>query len=128
MAFLDDNTYDQGLDYLDNNGSGGALHICSQEPTTVTEAKTTYTLGNKTAITITGTTAGSPSGRDVVVDAISGGSVTATGTATHWAVLNSAQTVLLATGPITGGGTSVTINNTFSLTAITVTFTDATAV
>lgn len=119
MAYINDEVFDQGLDYLDTNGT--RIDICSQEPTTYTEATSTYTLGNDTVNT-GATEDGDASGRKVVVPAISAGSVTGTGTATHWA-LTDGSSVLLATGSL-GSSQAVTSGNTFTLTAIDITIPD----
>ena len=113
MAFLSDEVLDQGLDYLDTNGT--RLDICSQEPTTYAEATSTYTLGNATVNT-GATQNGDTSGRKVTIPSISSGSVTGTGTASHWA-LTDGSAELLATGAL-GSSQSVTSGNTFTLTAI----------
>jgi len=121
MAFLNDEIRDQGLDYATTNGT--RIDICSQEPTTYAEATSTYTLGNDT--TTTGaTTDGDTDGRKVVVAAISGGSVTSDGTATHWA-LTDGSSVLLATGALAASA-SVTSGGSFDLAAIDITIRDAT--
>ena len=124
MAFLIDNVYDSGLSYITSNGT--RIDICSQEPTTYTQATSTYTLGNKTSMTVGSPTNGNTDGRNVVVPAITTGSVTATGTASHWALTNASNT-LIATGSLTSSQ-SVTNGNTFTLDAIDITIRDATSV
>jgi hypothetical protein len=124
MAFLNDNVYDSGLSYVTTNGT--RIDICSQEPTTYTQATSTYTLGNKTSMTVGSPTNGATDGRKVVVPAITTGSVTATGTASHWALTNASNT-LIATGSLTSNQ-SVTSGNTFTLDAIDITIRDATSV
>ncbi|MDI6770104.1 MAG: hypothetical protein QMD04_10585, partial [Anaerolineales bacterium] len=57
-----------------------------------------------------------PSGRKVTVPSISDGAVTATGTATHYAVVDTANSRLLATGALSASQV-VTNGNTFTLTA-----------
>lgn len=115
MAFLSDNVLDAALDYIDTNA--GELHICSQEPANYTEATSTYTLGNKSSPTVSAPTAGDTSGRKVTVSSINDGSVTGTGTATHWALVKTtATTELLAAGSLSSSQ-SVTSGNTFTLTA-----------
>lgn len=57
-----------------------------------------------------------PSGRRVTVAAIADGSVTATGTATHWAITDTANGRLLATGAL-AASQLVTSGNTFTLGA-----------
>jgi len=119
--YINDEVFDQGLDYADTNGT--RIDITSQVATSRTEAITTYTLGNDTVNTGT-TEAGAIDGRRVIVPAITVGSVTGTDTATHWALTSGSE--LLATGPLTGGGQAVTSGNTFSLDAISITLRDAT--
>ncbi|TFH46180.1 MAG: hypothetical protein E4H01_10375 [Lysobacterales bacterium] len=115
-AFINDEVFDQGLDYADTNGT--RVDICSQEPTTYTEATSTYTLGNN-AVNTGATEAGATDGRRVIVPAISAGSVTGSGTASHWALTDGA-TLLIATGALSSPQ-AVTSGNTFSLDAISIT-------
>lgn len=122
MAYLNDEVFDQGLDYATTNGT--RVDICSQEPTTYAEATSTYTLGNKTSATTGATQDGATDGRRVIVAAITDGSVTGTGTATHWALTDNAA-ILVATGALTASA-SVTSGNTFTLDAISLTIRDAT--
>jgi hypothetical protein len=114
VAFVYDELFDAGLDYFDATArTGEVLHICSQQPTTRTEAVTTYSLGSATPTT-TGP-ADHTTGRKITIDAISGGTVSTTGTATHWAYCD--DTNLLATHTLSTSK-SVTATNTFSLDAI----------
>lgn len=121
MAFINDEIFDQGLDYADTNGT--RVDICSQEPTTYAEATTTYTLGNKTGLNTGATEDGATDGRRVIVPAVTDGSVTGTGTATHWA-LTDGTSVLLATGSLSASQ-AVTSGNSFTLGAISITIRDA---
>jgi hypothetical protein len=120
MAYLNDEAFDSGLDWIDTNGT--RLDICSAEPTTYTQATSTYSLGNKTSLNIGAPEAGSPSGRMVTVPAISDGSVTTTGTATHWAITNGSDTLIAAGSLASSQG--VTSGNTFTLTSFTICFPD----
>lgn len=117
MAFLNDRVYDNGLGVF--NAEANRLDICSSEPSTYTEATSTYTLGNKTSYTVGAPAAGSPDGRQVTAPSISDGSVTGTGTATHWAIVDTVNTRLLAAGSLSTSQ-SVTASNTFTLTSFTV--------
>ena len=58
----------------------------------------------------------SPNGRKVTLAAITGESVTGTGTATHYAITDTGNSRLLATGALSASQ-AVTSGNTFSLTA-----------
>lgn len=121
MAFINDEVFDQGLDYADTNGT--RIDICSQEPTTYAQATSTYTLGNKTGLNTGTTEAGATDGRRVIVPAITDGSVTGTDTATHWA-LTDGSAILVATGDLSSSQ-AVTSGNTFTLDAISITIRDA---
>ena len=121
MAYINDEVFDQGLDYADTNGT--RIDICSSEPATYTAATSTVTLGNKTGLNTGATQAGATDGRRVIVPAITDGAVTATGSATHWALTDGAS-ILIATGALSTAQ-SVTNTNTFTLDAISITIRDA---
>lgn len=116
MAFLHSDIYDKGLSEL---SKGNRLDICSQEPTTYAGATTTYTLGNKATPTVGNPADRAGGGREVAVSAISDGSVTGTGKATHWALSDTAGSRLLAAAPLSASQ-DVTSGNTFTLTAFKV--------
>ena len=114
MATLNDRVLDNGLTILDTEAT--RVDITSQEATSYAEATSTYTLGNETSISISAPADASPNGRKVTLSAITGASVTATGTATHFAISDTSNTRLLATGSLSASQ-AVTSGNTFSLTA-----------
>jgi hypothetical protein len=114
MPYFNDRVYDNGLSVLDTEAT--AAYICSQEPTTYAQAITTYALGSKSGISIGAPQAHSPSGREVVLAAISDGACSATGTATHVAIVDVSNTRLLATQAL-NAQQAVTSGNPFSLTA-----------
>jgi hypothetical protein len=120
MAFIADVVFDSGLTTLDTNGT--RLDITSQEATTYAEATSTYTLGNDTVNT-GAPEDGATDGRRCIVPAITAGSVTGTGTATHWALTNGSTTIY-ATGALSSSQ-AVTSGNTFSLDAVSITIRDA---
>jgi len=119
MAYINDLAFDAAISYLITNGN--RLHICSQEPTVV---GTLYSLGNKASITLGAAGGGTPSGRKTTVPAITDGTVTGNGTATHWAIINTAATILVATGQLSASQV-VANGNTFTLGAFDLTITDA---
>ena len=123
MAFLNDNVFDSGLAYATTNGT--RIDLVSTDPLGVYATVTGNTLGNR-AITTGAATAGDIDGRKVVVPAITDGSVTGTGTATHWALTNGTSLVV-ASGSLTASQ-AVTNGNTFTLDAINITLRDATSV
>ena len=114
MATINDRVLDNGLTILDLEAS--RVDICSQEPASYAEATSTYTLGNETSISISAPADASPNGRKVTLAAVSGASVTGTGTATHYAISDTSNSRLLATGSLSASQV-VTSGNTFSLTA-----------
>lgn len=115
MAFLHDEVFDQGLEYLVAQAT--ALHICSAEPTTLAEATSTLTLGNKATPTISAPADRAGGGREVTISAFADGNVTATGNASHWALVSSTQ--LLATSGLSAVQ-AVTSGNSFEITAFTI--------
>lgn len=112
MATLNDRVYDNGLTVLGTEGT--RLDICSQEPATYTAATSTYTLGNKTSLSIGAPAARAGGGREVTVASFSDGSVTGSGTATHFSISDPTNSRLLATGVLSASQV-VTSGNTFSL-------------
>lgn len=123
MAFMADSVLDGAIAVL--TGGVNRLDICSQEPTTYAEATSTYTLGNKTSPSLGSASNGTPSGRKTTVAAITDGSVTGTGTATHWALVATGSSTLLATGSL-ASSQAVTNGNTFATDAFDLTVLDAT--
>ena len=114
MAFIADRVLDNGLSAL--SAEATRLDICSSEPTSYTEATSTVTLGTKTGVSVGTPAARSPDGRKVTVASISDGSVSGTGTASHWALTDPANSRLLATGSLSASQ-AVTSGNTFTLAA-----------
>lgn len=115
--------------YLDLALSGvdsdtNLLVICSALPTTYTEAYTTYKLGSKTSPTVSAPADASPNGRKVTVSAITDGSITASGTATHYALVNTTSSRLIAAQALSASQV-VTSGNTFALGAIDIRIPDA---
>jgi hypothetical protein len=118
MAFLDDSVYDAALNVVKNNAT--ILHICSGLPANYAGIAA-VTLGNKASPAFTGPTDATPNGRKVTVTAITDGTVTGTGTATHYAIASGS--VLLAANTITSQ--AVTSGNTFTTPAIIIRQPDA---
>ena len=116
---VSDRTLDYGL--LDTKNLATHVHILSQDPIVYADVAT-YTLGNKNwgaGNALTGPAAGSPNGRQIQSVAITDGSVTATGTATKWAIIDSVNSRLLLNGSL-AAGQAVTSGNTFTLASFTV--------
>ena len=117
MATLNDRVFDNGLTVLDTEAN--AIHITSAEATTYAAATSTLTLGNSTSLSIGAPQDRTGGGREVVVAAINDGSVTGTGTATHYAIVDTANSRLLATGSLTASQ-AVTSGNTFTLSSVSI--------
>ena len=98
MTFLTDNAHDALMNYIRTNCEN--MYICSQEPTTFTEASSTYKLGTKATPKIGAPAAGDTSGRKVTISAISDGVVNSAGTATHYALTDDTGTELLFAGAL----------------------------
>lgn len=120
MPLIADRVYDLGLNVLDTEAN--AIYICNAEPATYTAATTTNALGNATGGNFPGIgvpSAGTPNGRQVTVNAVTNGTVTATGTASHYAIVDTVNSRLLATSSLTASQ-AVTSGNTFTLTSFTI--------
>lgn len=122
MSFIADYVFDAALSKLDTEAN--RLDICSSEPTNYTQATSTNTLGNKTSLSVGAPADRSPNGRKVTVAAITDGVVTGTGTATHWAITDTGNSRLLATGALSASQ-AVTNGNTFTLAAFDIGIPDA---
>jgi hypothetical protein len=112
MASLGDRVLDGGLTTLDTEAN--KITVTSQEATTYTEGNSTYALGSSTSLSIGAPANRSGGGREVTVAAISDGSISGTGTATHYAILDTTNSRLLATGTLSASQ-SVTNGNSFTL-------------
>lgn len=117
MATLNDRVFDNGLTVLDTEAT--AVHVTSQEATTYTNATSTYSLGNSTSLSIGAPQDRTGGGREVVVAAITDGSVTGTGTVTHYAIVDTVNSRLLATGSLVASQ-AVTSGNTFTLSSVSI--------
>lgn len=117
MPFIADRVLDLGLTVLSTEAN--RLDICSSEPTTYAAATGSASLGNKTSLSIGAPAARSPSGRRVTVAQITDGNVTTAGTATHWAIVDTVNSRLLATGNL-ASSQAVTNGNIFTLPAFDV--------
>lgn len=111
MATLNDRVFDNGLTVLDTEAN--AIHVTSAEATDFANVSS-VTLGNSTSLSIGAPADRTGGGREVTVAAITDGSITGTGTATHYAIVDTVNSRLLVTGSLTASQ-SVTSGNTFSL-------------
>jgi hypothetical protein len=118
---LADAVLDGGLTIIDTLAQ--KIFICSADPTTYTEASSTYALGSKdfgsAGAAFGSPAAGTPNGRKVTSAAITDGAVTASGTASKWAVTG-ASAYLYANGSLSASQ-AVVSGNTFTLGAFSIT-------
>ncbi len=121
MAFMDDSLHDALLDELD---AVTTLHICSAEPTSRANA-ISLSLGSKSSPGI-GAKGNSttPAGRKRTVSAITDGTVSADGTASHWALIDGTR--LIAANSL-ASSKSVANGGTFTLDAFDIVVEDATS-
>lgn len=87
------------LDLLlaDFTSNADRMYLCSQAPATFDEATSTYALGSKSGITVSAAEAGSGTARKVHISAITDGTVSTAGTATHYALVDFDSSILMAT-------------------------------
>jgi len=117
MSYLNDRVYDNGLTVLDTEAN--AIHICSSEPSTFAGVAS-VTLGNATTLSIGAPGARGGGGRQVTVAAITtGGNVTGTGTASHYAIVDTVNSRLLAAGALSASQ-AVTTGNRFTTSSFTI--------
>ena len=121
MTFIADYVLDAALAILDTEAN--RLDVCSQEPATYLEATDTYSLGNKTSLSVGSPVDNSTNGRKVTVAQITDGVVTDDGTVSHWAITDTVNSRLLATGAL-AGLQGVSNGNIFTLTQFDIIFPD----
>jgi hypothetical protein len=115
MGSLHDDVFDNGLNTIDTNAEN--LVILSADPGLTWANIAANLLGTKTGPAITAPGDRTGGGRKVTVSAITDGSVSASGTASHWALTDDSATKILASGALSATQ-AVTSGNTFTLTEI----------
>ena len=96
--FLDNTVYDAALNVVKTTAT--QLCICSAQPTTYAQATSTYMLALATGLTsgsFTGPATGDVSGRKLTVNAITGTTVTNSGTALYVALCSGSVLLLVDT-------------------------------
>lgn len=117
MPVLHDDVFDNGLNAITNNAEN--LHILSADPGVVWGNIATELLGTKATPTISSPADRSAGGRELTVSAITLGAISATGTATHFAITDDSALKVLVSGPLEASQ-AVTSGNTFALPEITI--------
>ncbi len=113
MASLHNDVFDNGLSTIDDNCE--TLYICNADPGLTWANIASYGLGSKSTPAIAAPSDRAGGGREVVVAAITDGTITGTDTATHYALTDDSETKILASGAL-GTPQSVTSGNQFTLT------------
>lgn len=121
-AFLNDDVMDAALDEIKDNAT--ALHICSGSVPVTYTAAITASLGNKSTPGFSGPGDGDVSGRKITMSAITDGSITATGTAAAYAIVDGSR---LLAAQLLASSQVVTSGNTFTLTAADIEIPDPSA-
>lgn len=116
MPFISSSALDAGLNYIKNNAT--TIHICSAEPTSYSNVSS-VSLGNATSITVSNPTNAPGGARKITVGPITGGVITATGTATHYALVSASE--LLSVG-VLSASQGVSSGGNFNLTAFDIVF------
>ena len=113
-SYANDSILDAELNYIVNNATD--LYLCSSLPATLAEATTTYALGIKPSVSIGAPTDGitGAGGRRSTVAAITDGSVTAGGLATHYAIVSGTELLVAKSLP---NSQQVYAGNIFTLNA-----------
>lgn len=117
MSAINDSVLDAALNIVKNNTE--KIYILSADPGTTWSNIGTYALGSKSTPSFTGPADRTGGGRDVTISAITDGSVSGTGTATHFALTDDSETSVLVSGPLSVSQ-AVTSGNTFTLTSFKV--------
>ena len=123
MPLISDYVLDSALSRLDTEATH--LYLCSDEPATYAAAigasngTTQFGLGNRSlsAGDISAPSDRPGGGRRVTLGALTGGSVTTSGVASHYALVDQTNTRLLATGALAATQT-LTSGNSFSTNSI----------
>jgi hypothetical protein len=118
-GYLHDDVLDDGLQTITDNAE--RLVITSSLPANYA-AVAAVTLGEKANPTVGAPENGASNGRRVRVSSFTDGEVTATGTATHWCLVDDTTDRLLAAQTLTSQ--VVTDGNPFSLPELSVTIPD----
>ena len=115
-AYLHNDVFDNGLSTLTSNVE--TLYILSADPGLTWTNIATYALGSKSGPTVASPSDRSAGGRKVVVSAITDGTVSATGTATFFALTDDSASKILAAGGMTSQ--VVTSGNPFTFSELRV--------
>ena len=117
MALLNDRVFDNGLTVLDTEAD--ELWVCSGSETLTYATLNSQKLGTKSTPTVSSPADRSGGGREVTVSAISDGSVTASGTAALWALVDTGNTRVLSVQSL-ASTLAVTSGNTFTTDEATI--------
>lgn len=119
--FISDYVFDNGLSVIDTDAD--QLHICSSDPGGSYASVTASSLASA-SISVGAPSDAVGNGRRVTVPAVSGGTISSDGTATHWAVVDVSATRVLASGSLSSSQQLYT-TNTFNTSTFDIIIRDA---
>jgi hypothetical protein len=117
MTALHNDVFDKGLETIDDNTEN--LYILSADPGLTFSNIATYGLGVKASPVIAAPSDRSGGGREVVISAITNGTVSGTGTATYFSLVDDSASKILASQKLTAS-IAVVVGQTFRLTELAV--------
>lgn len=117
MAYLSNNVFDNGLNYIDT--AVEKLYLLSADPGSTWANIATYALGSKSGPAIAAPSDRTAGGREVVISAITDGSGTTTGSATHYALTDDSASEIIAVG-VLSAPLSVTSGSSFATESFTI--------
>ena len=115
MPLFDDAAKDAALQNLIDRID--RMYLCDAEPTTFLEASATFRLGVKTNPALTGPVDGATDGRRFEVDTFVDGVVEVTGDATHYALVDEANTALLVVAALSTAPEAVVILDSWTVSS-----------
>jgi hypothetical protein len=116
LAYIGNRILDEGLNKF--NAEATHIHVCSAEPASFAEVSS-LSLGNKASPEISVSEDRENGGRQVRISAITDGSITSTGTISHFAIIDNNNSRLLATGSL-DSAKSVVIGDTWTWEELTI--------
>ncbi|NIP54653.1 MAG: hypothetical protein GWN00_26865 [Aliifodinibius sp.] len=123
-----DTMLDQALTWIKTNTDN--IHICTSQPTTFSQATSTYELG-QASLAVSGSPAnGSSSGRKIAIDAASSIAITSSGTMKHVALtgkVSSVDTLLYVTTIPASSQSTVSASDKVNAATWNITLKDASA-
>lgn len=123
MTYLNDRVLDAALAVPDTEAN--KLVLCSQEPATFAEANVTYMLAYKLSYAVGSPADRGAGGREVTCPTVTDGVINGAGTATHYAIIDTVNSRLLAAKALSSS-VVLAVGNVWTCAAFKIGFPDAT--